>query len=258
MRVAQPGWLRALSRLDRPRLRLICAPHAGGAASSYRSWRGWLPSGVELYAVQLPGREDRRHERPAADMRRTAASIAAEIGGLAADRAPYVLFGHSLGAMVAFETARALAAQRSPPPSHLVLSSGRAPRPGAAGRKLHLLEDAELLREIEGFGGVPEAIRATPDFFASFAPVVRADFRILETHVADLEPALRTSVSVVGGRSDEHVSLADLWGWTTFVAAPLTLRLFEGRHFFLHDPASGFQEAFASELRRVISTSGAE
>jgi pyochelin biosynthetic protein PchC len=137
-------WLRRLAPVAQPWVRLVCFPHSGGSASYYRPWRACLPSDVELYGVQYPGRLDRIGERCAADVDELADALAAAVRPLL-DR-PTALFGHSLGATVAFEVAR-----RLPNIAQLFVSRRSRPHRQKPG-PLHLATDGEI-RAVLGRSG---------------------------------------------------------------------------------------------------------
>jgi surfactin synthase thioesterase subunit len=235
--------------LDKPSLRLVCVPHAGAGASAYRDWTQWLPSDVELCAVQLPGREDRRKEAPLGSMAEAAELIVAGLGTL--DARPTVLFGHSFGALLAFEALRRLEANNAQLPLLFCASGAREPHRVPQDEWLHQLADGPLLKAIDRHGGVPDAIRDAPDFFAAFAPILRSDFFLSENYTPDPEGRVSVPMLVTGGRDDTYVPAARMIAWRDFAAGPFTVRTFPGGHFYLDDKTSGFTAAFSDILNRL-------
>ena len=208
-------------------LRLICFPFAGGGASTYRLWSRHLPDTVDVIAVHPAGRAHRYREAP---LRSINAMVAAHRADLQPwlDR-PVALFGHSLGAIVAAEFARALEAEGNPP-VHLFVSS--RPRLDLR-RHIHALEEAEFIDAMnERYQGIPGEILEHPDILALLLPALRADVEALEKYQRQ-GAAIRTATHVFGGSLDRAVSRADLKFWREEVEGPCRIRLFPGDHFYL-------------------------
>ncbi len=225
---------------------LICFPFAGGGASAFRPWaRLSEAAGISLVAVQYPGRETLRDQPMAISLAALADDIAAAI---AAHRASsLILFGHSFGAMVALETARRLTARGDPRLARLVVSGARAP--GAPHpEQLHTLPDAAFLAQVKAFGGMPAAVAESAELLALALPVLRGDFRLMETHAPPEAAPLPLALTVLGGRSDAHVPLATLFGWQAVTSRSMRLGLFDGGHFFPFEAAGDVLAAIARDL----------
>ncbi len=214
-------------------VRLVCLPFAGGSAASYAALEPALSDCAEVLPAELPGRGARMGEPFAEALPALAAALAAEIAALPAK--PLVLFGHSMGALVAHATARVLA-QGGRPPAGLVLSGRRAPHLPAPHPPRHALDDAGLKAELRHAGGTPEGVFARPELLGLFLPVVRADYRLAETYAptrAALMPPLALSADVIGG-SEDHANPRDaLVAWTDLFLRPPHLALWPGDHFFI-------------------------
>lgn len=231
--------------------RLICFPHAGGAASAYYTWAAALP-GIDVVAVQPPGREARLREAPLIDgaqlVRALADAVAGEI-----DR-PTLFFGHSMGALVAYEVARELSRRGAPLPVHLFASGRRSPTVPDHEPPLHRLPDREFVAELERrFGGMPAAITAEPELLALFLPVIRADVTLLETYPFVAGEPLDVPITVFGGEHDHQTSPSLLAAWQSLSAFPVAVRQFTGGHFFLHERRSEFLPALADEIARALA-----
>ncbi|EST31221.1 thioesterase II family protein [Streptomyces roseochromogenus] len=226
-------WLRTLKPCSRPRLRLVCFPHAGGAASYFVPWAEAVPGDVELLAVCYPGREDRLAEPFAESMEQLAEAIARACAPLA-DR-PLVFFGHSMGASVAYETAARLAAQdRSP--ALLCVSARRGPGRSHPARALAHLDDDRLIAEVRALGGTQAEAFDHPELRPLVLPAIRSDYRLLSTY----EPRVMTlpcPVAAYGGTEDVDVPEEAVRAWQDVTRSGFTLRVFPGGHFYLADRA---------------------
>lgn len=240
------AWLvREQEQADRPQ-RLFALPYAGGGASTYRRWAELLP-GVEVVPVQLPGREERLQESAIADRRTLVTAIADALGPLT-DR-PYGIFGHSMGAKIAFELARELRRRGAPPPVGLFVSACRAPHlpriptPPVASLPDHLF--AAMLARIDG---TPHELLEDPAFMRTFLPTMRADFAVVDGYRYDDEAALRMPLVAFGGTQDPEVRMQDLSAWRVHTTSRFRLVPVAGGHFVVSSRARDIVEAIASEL----------
>lgn len=231
-------------------LRLLCVPYAGGGAVAFHGWAELLPAAVELCVLRLPGREARVREPLRTDL---AALVAEAADALEADPAgPYALFGHSLGALVAFELARELR-RRGRPPVHLAVSGKYAPQVPLRHPPVYGLPDAEFLDALDRrFAAIPPLIRDDPVARNFYLPILRADATMLETYAYRPEPPLGCPLSAHGGRSDPEVSPADLAGWAKQTAAGFRLATYPGGHFYLQPERAALVAAVAADLTGLL------
>jgi surfactin synthase thioesterase subunit len=226
------SWLLRLPPRPRARVRLFCFPHAGGGGSAYRLWSGGLPEGVEVCAVQPPGRESRLSEPAAASVRELVEGLLPELARHL--DLPFAFFGHSMGAVVAAETARALLAAGGPPPRHLVVSARRPPHLAGTEPPLHPLPDDAFVAEVQRrYGGIHPEVARHADLMALLLPGLRADIRALETHRPPPRPPLPCPVSAFGGADDRLTPRAHLDAWRGETSGPFRVRVFPGGHFYL-------------------------
>jgi len=243
---ARSEWFARVRPRPEAGLRLFCFPHAGGAASSYFHWPVAL-DGVDVLAVQPPGREGRLAEPPVADMPTMLERLVAAVEPHLDRR--FVFFGHSMGALVAFELARELRRRGLAIPERLYVSGRRAPTLPNPETPLHVLADDELVAELNRrFGGLPAAILAEPELMALFLPIIRADLTVLECHEFHGDPVLGLPITAFGGEDDVRASEDDLAAWRDLTAADFALRRFPGGHFYLHDRRDAFLRSFAAML----------
>lgn len=217
-------------------MRLYCFHHAGGGASAYRAWPELVGCGVEIAAVRLPGRENRFAEPR---FRRIADVVAALHGPLSAslDR-PFAFFGHSLGALVAFETARVIDLAGGPGPAHLFAAASPAPGQGGRGDPLHTLPDHALIGRLHEYGGLPPPVLAQHALLGVLLPTIRDDLEMGHAYHATARGRLRCPITVLGGVDDPTVSLDDLARWQAVTEGPFQIRLVPGGHFFVTEAAA--------------------
>ncbi|GAA2267683.1 alpha/beta fold hydrolase [Kitasatospora cystarginea] len=215
--------------------RLFCFAHAGGGPAGFRSWQRKLGPDLDVAPILLPGRESRSRERP---LRRVADVVGRLCDGLLPmlDR-PFALFGHSLGAVLAYETARELGARGWGEPRQLFVSARRAPHLPARLDPLHRLPEEQFLTAVGRMGGTPPEVLSHPGLLRAFAPVLRADFELNETYVPLSGGLLGCPVSAVVGRADPQVGADEMAGWRDTTRGPFELRVLDGDHFYLRqDP----------------------
>lgn len=229
-----------------PRLRLVCFPYAGGGAWTFRGWPG-VPADGEAWAVELPGHGARIAEPPVGDLEALVAPLARAIAPLA--DAPLALFGHSMGALLAFETARRLRAEAGVEPVHLFVAGREAPQLPEARPPAHGLPDEELVAVLRDLDGTPSEVLEDAGMMALMLPVVRADFRLVETYRYRAEAPLGCPITAIGGADDARVRPAMLAPWREHTRAAFALHLVDGGHFFLPRAAPLVSRALEDALR---------
>ncbi|MFE5262769.1 thioesterase II family protein [Streptomyces coelicoflavus] len=226
-------WVLRPARRPAPLLRLVCVPYAGGGTAAFQGWSDLLPETVEPWLLRLPGREARFREEPRTDVSVLVKEAAAVLGP--ALDGPYALFGHSLGALIAFELARELHDSHGRVPAHLTVSARSAPHLPLRHAVVHRLPDDLLLEALDRrFNAIPPAIRDEPQMRALYLPVLRADVTLLETYVHTPAPPLTCPVTAYGGRDDPEFGPGELEGWERHTASAFRMRTFPGGHFFLN------------------------
>jgi len=239
--------------MNAPLCRLFCFPHAGGAASLYHSWAAEMPPGVELVAIQLPGREQRLSEEAFVRMETMLPELVEAILPLA-DR-PFAFLGHSLGAFVSFEVARALKMQRGIEPVHLFVAAQRAPHLPNRRQPLRDLPDEEFIEEIRRrFQGIPDEVVANEGLMEVILMSLRPDIEMNETYEYRPEPKLSCPITVLHGEQDHSVSEDMLSPWSEETDGPCQVRSFSGDHFFVQSSATEIQRAISAELRPLFES----
>ncbi|MFE1273154.1 thioesterase II family protein [Streptomyces sp. NPDC058758] len=252
-------WLREFASLhgnprsaERPTL--VCFPHAGGAASTYVPMSRALAPGIDVLAVQYPGRQDRRRERPIADIGELADALAAEIEREV--RGPYAFFGHSMGAVLAYETARRLRDRKVPGLLHLFLSGRGAPKPAPDPRD-RMDTDAAVLAEVRRLGGTDPAVLDDEELRDMVMPALRADYRAIGAYEWLPGEPLDVPFGVLVGDSDPVVTVAEASAWRDFTAARTTVDVFAGGHFYLDAHLTAIARAVTEALEGAAASAGA-
>ncbi|MFC5855318.1 thioesterase II family protein [Streptomyces chlorus] len=208
----------------------MCAPHAGGTAHAYRSWPAALPDDVEVLAVQYPGRQDRLAELAAVTMDDLIRPIADALEPFVLE--PLALFGHSMGAAVAYEVTLELERRHGQVVDLLTVSGSRAPHHREEEDR-YALSDADLVEELRRLDDSFGDLLATPELLDLVLPAIRADFRLVSRYLRTPALPVRAPLLVFGGTDDPDVSPDELSRWRTCAGGAFDTRTFPGGHFYL-------------------------
>lgn len=215
-------------------VRLFCFPHAGGNSSMFKDWGRHLPAYLKVHGVALPGRLGRFREPLLDRLERLVPLLVRELKALLSP--PVALFGHSLGALIAFEFAREMRREGLPAPLHLFASSYPAPQLPRAGVLLHQLSDQLLLQKTSHL--LPREALADREWLRAILSILRADCALSETYRYVPEPPLDCPITALGGMWDVGVGRAELKMWREQTGADFNLHLFPGDHDYLRaEPA---------------------
>ncbi len=246
--VPHSAWLKPGRPAPAARIRLLCVPHAGGGAATYRHWNDHLPPDIDLYTLSLPGRESRLEEVPFTSMPALLNAMGDPIRAWSdtAPRLPYALLGHSMGALIAFELAGLLAESGRPPAA--VIVSGHAAPHLPSNRQLHLLPDAEFIAEVVRDSGAPIPALDDPDLRDLYLPALRADFELTETYRLTAARPLDCPLITWCGDADSGVTRQEVEQWAGFSRAKSRHRVFPGGHFFARDNPAPVLDSLQADL----------
>jgi medium-chain acyl-[acyl-carrier-protein] hydrolase len=252
-------WLWRLRARPEASMCLVCLPHAGRGVSVFHPWPAALGD-VEVWAAQLPGREGRVRERPLRRVEEIVEPIAESIVG-EIDR-PFVLFGHSMGALVAFELARTLRRGGAPEPRHVFVAGFRAPQlPDRNPAIAAAPEDIFVGRLVE-LSGIPPEVLEHEELRAVVMPTLRADVAVCESYTYVADAPLTCDLDAFHSEDDPLVSRDEAAAWAVQTSASFRLHSVRGNHFdLLHGerPAvlGPIAEALAADPSRPPPTIGA-
>ncbi|MFC9930558.1 thioesterase II family protein [Streptomyces sp. NPDC127190] len=245
---AQELWIRRYQPAPEDTdLSLVCFPHAGGSASYFRPLANALAGVADVLPVQYPGRQDRRAEPPITDIGRLADEIVTVLETL--PRRRLVLFGHSMGACVAFEVARRLEAGSATELLGLV-ASGRTAPPRLRDRGVRFMNDDGIVAEIRRLNGTDDRLLLDDDIIRMIMPAIRADYTAVESYRYIPGPPLRCPISVLVGDHDPQVTPAEAEKWREHTEAGFSLRTFPGGHFYLAEQNAKVARALTEDLAR--------
>jgi surfactin synthase thioesterase subunit len=226
-------WCRRYHPARNATARLICLPHAGGSAPFFMPVSKALSPAVDVIAMQLPGRQDRRTEQPISDM----ATLADRIYDILGRQPPLPLtfFGHSMGAIAAFEVTRRLEANGQAPVR--LFASGRRAPSTCRDDNVHLRDDAGILAELRKLSGTASSLLGDDELMRAALPALRADYRATETYRCDGDVTVACPITVLTGDSDPKTTLDEAKAWTQHTTGSCDMHVYPGGHFFLTDHA---------------------
>lgn len=253
--VSENSWLARIRLSRSPRVRLVCFPYAGGGPSVFWQWRDLMPGEAEIIAVHLPGRERRMGDELCSDFVTVIQKIVAAVKQL--EPLPTVYFGHSLGGLMAFETAQQLEVEGwHAPPLKLVLSACYPPHIDKSGGKSPAWkqEDAHFIEELKSLNGTPEEVLKSPELLELFLPLLRSDFQLVHEARTSIGGRIKIPLAILGG-TDDNITPEELQQWADYTSGSVSLQMFPGDHFFLNNHRNLVCSSVWSHVAEVLSAS---
>lgn len=209
---------------------LFMLPFAGGNVYSFNFLKQQIPSSVEVIVLELPGRGKRIAENLLTNKKDVVGDYVRQIKQ-SRKNVPYAIYGHSMGAIIGLSVTNEMEAIGDDP-VELIVSGNAGPGTGE-NKDRHLMDDFQFKNELIELGGVPQEVLDTPELFEFFAPIIRADFEVLEKNPIKPESIkLRTPVKVIMG--SEECTVMDIENWKKYTTSNCTCKVVEGNHFFIH------------------------
>ncbi|WP_455922365.1 thioesterase II family protein [Pseudomonas putida] len=224
--------------IDAPerRFNIICLPYGGAGAALFDEWQSKLKTVGQVHGLDLPGRGRRYKETPIKDMHELAEFLYSTIRGLIAE--PYVIFGHSLGALCGYHLLKCLQVRRERLPYHFIVSACRPPHLPYAHEGIWRDSEEVFLKKVAAFGGTPKEVIAQPQLFKVFSSVLKADFRLADwLSEKPVAPIRGVGCTVFYGSHDPIVPVEQLSEWAGYFEN-VDFEMFDGDHFFITSKAN--------------------
>ncbi|MFF2886148.1 thioesterase II family protein [Paenibacillus sp. NPDC057967] len=244
-------WLHIPKPNPSARLRLVCFPYAGGSATIYREWPAALSPEIEVVAIQLPGRGNRFMDKPNGDLDAIIEPMLGVLIPYLEDK-PFVLFGHSMGAMLAYESAKRLESGLPGSLKHVFVSAFRSVQLPRTDEGRYLLSDTGLKEELRRLNGTPEALLQNDELMELYLPTIRADMQLCDTYTYEASPPLACGLTAFGGVADSGIPQEDLQAWESQTAEDFELHMLPGGHFFIHSDSPQLLQLLSGKLERIL------
>jgi pyochelin biosynthesis protein PchC len=245
-------WLRHFHPAPAARTRLVCLPHAGGAASFYFPVSQYLAPAVEVLAVQYPGRQDRRNEKCISTIGQLADQVFHAVRPWA-DR-PLALFGHSMGATLAFEVARRLEDDGAVPTA--LFASGRRAPCRHRDEQIHLRDDNGLVAEVRALSGTHSQLLDDDELLRMILPAIRNDYRAIETYRYQPGSKLRCPIFAFIGDGDPKSTVGEAQAWSEHTVGKFELQVFPGGHFYINSCMPAILNTILAHIRSTTGAAG--
>jgi medium-chain acyl-[acyl-carrier-protein] hydrolase len=249
------AWFQNGRTNERAELKMFCFPYAGGTALMFNKWADLLPSIVQVIPVELPGRGVRLKEPAYLSLPALIDELEEVIWPLL-DK-PFVFFGHSMGALIAFELARTLRRKYDREPQALFVSGRRAPQTPKNEPITYNLPHNEFIAELIKMGGTPKEVIEDAELMEMIIPLLRADFQLVQTYEYLPDTLLRCPITIYGGLQDHYSPRELLLPWKELTNSRCSLRMLPGDHFFIRSSQAQLLKLLARELQEVRAYSRA-
>lgn len=244
---ARSRWMRNFHPSPTARIRLVCFPHAGGSASYYFPMSAALAPEFDVFGVQYPGRQDRYSEPFIETIDELADQAHAALS--AVPDAPLAFFGHSMGAVLAFEVARRCEAAGDRKVLTVFASGSRAP--SRYGDERQAKTDTDLVRVMRELGGTDPRVLENPDLLATFLPAFGNDYRALQDYRRGTDVGISAPVVVMTATDDPKTSVDDARAWHGHTTGGGEVHTFAGGHFYLEKQPQKVVDVVARKLREL-------
>lgn len=245
------SWIACPKPNPRAKIRLFCFPYSGASASVFFPWIEILPSTVEVYPVQLPGRGNRVSEPVYTYLPDLIDAIEDALLPSFSEK-PFALFGHSMGALISYELSWRLESVHQLIPKMLFVSGHNAPHLPDKNEPMHDLDEDEFLERLRKLNGTPEEVLQDRELLELVMPILRADFKLSETYPGEGEKVISSPICACGGLQDVYLDREGLEAWGELTRGGATSRLFPGDHFYLNKNRIYLLQVIAQELNRTI------
>ena len=239
------------SSVPNAKFNLICFPYAGAGASTYQKWDNLLGAEIEVQGVNYPGREERLDEPRTRDLDFLVNDIYENISHFL-DNRPFIFYGHSLGALVAFELTRLLRKRGNAIPRCLVIGARYAPQIPPLGAPIHPLEEDKFIEKVREYGSALEGLDDM-ELRRALTPVLKDDFAVWENYQYQEDEPLEIPIITFGGMIDHKVPAPTLEAWSSQTNSNFESIRLPGGHFFLEESRDIMLKVLKSRLFDLLS-----
>jgi len=225
-------WVTCPQPNPQAKLRLFCFAYAGGSATVFRTWANYLPPTMELCPIEIPGRGRKIKSLAYTEIQPLVRAIAINI--IPYLDKPFAFFGYSMGSLISFELTKLLRSEYNFHPLHLFVAARQAPQFPAENPPISQLPDTDFLTAISQFNGISDAVLKSAELMQIFLPIIRADFKVLESYWYTPQAPLDCPITAFGGLQDPTVSYTALSGWKEQTLTSFCLHQIDGDHFFIN------------------------
>ncbi|MFB7304402.1 thioesterase II family protein [Heyndrickxia sporothermodurans] len=230
--------------------KIFCIPYAGSSAAIYNHWNKEVEQGWEIIPVELSGRGSRFGESLYNNIEDTVEDIYKRIGNYLFEN--YIIYGHSMGALIAYELTKKIHQNHAPSPRHIIFS-GCVPPNKFQLAGIDLNSDDQIKQKLLSLGGTSSQVIENPEHISVFLPILRADFHLLQQYVYQRKDHLLTEdISVFYGKNDNNVSIKDVRKWDVMTSGKTYYHTFEGDHFFLNSKTNEVMDCIRQICRNVL------
>ncbi|MEK4077378.1 alpha/beta fold hydrolase [Paenibacillus sp. FSL R5-0486] len=235
---------------------LFCIPYAGGSSSIYYKWKKELESTIKVIPLEMSGHGSRLNEPLYSNIDEGAQDLLSQLKRGDIDT-PYIIFGHSLGGMLAYEVSRKIQINGDPPPTRIIISGCLPPGKFGTSRqeKVKDMDDDQLIETLRDLGGTSEMLLEEPELLRLFLPIIRNDFHIVDNYQHIPTEPLNIPLSVYIGERDVPCDLKSVMEWQHFTTLPCTdVKVFRGGHFFIHEDEQSVLQQISVETSNLSCT----
>ena len=248
MSIKSSPWIVRRAPRDNASLRLFCFPHAGAGSVIFKDWYADFGPNVDVCAIEPPGRLARRRDPMIRSLPEFVAALEPELEPYL--DVPFVLFGYSLGAAMAFESARALRRRRNLEPKHLIVAAARAPQLPRRLTAISQEPEPAFVRELERrYGPIEPVIKSDPEMLTLITEIMRVDLCMLENYQYQAEPSFDCPVLAIGGTEDASLAPGELEGWSAHTSNAFRAQRLPGGHFFLRTAGKELRDLVRAQIQ---------
>ncbi len=229
------------------KIKLFCIPHAGSSALMYNQWKRFLNPQIELIPLELSGRGKRSGEDFYLNFEEALDDLYSKVENIIEDN-QYAFFGHSMGSLLAYELTCRIADRNKTLPLHLLLSGRYPPHIKKGNNNVHLLEEDKFINEVAKYDGIPQAILKDESHMKYFLAILRADYRVIESHVKHEIKCLDCGFTVLYGTKDSSVTRDEMCSWQNYTGKSFEVIEFPCGHFYTSD----YNERLVEHINRIV------